>query len=979
MTKPPEVKIDVEFVAFSQDGSQEIFNKLKKEIRSSFGGATLGALMREMKAEKGDFAEGWVSEIMGLFGASEEEKEGKKKGKKLKAVSVVEGMGAVFAIKDESDLSTMKNSAKITSMVFKKLLLAKIETAIDEEQKISHATLADKVEDVVVNSPEKITKVLKDADVDCCYTPIIQSAAPYNLKPSAESNNKNLQFGTIISSVGVRFKRYCTNVCRTLFVNPTPRQKEMYEVVLALQENLISLMKPGAKLSEIFEKMEKAAKNKGVAKFLYPHFGFGIGLEFLERYLNISSSSERTIEEGMVFNIDVGLQNLTTTKNKEETTYSIKISDTVQIMSSEAVLLTNIPRNYSEIAYILDDEEEEVEKPRPSKKERRRKAPVVEIEDEFRPYQTRGTRRGGDQNSEVAKKAEEKSNQIKAHQQLLWEKMRDEAFSRLNSKSKGKTSDKKEALPERLISYSKPQEIPNDLPHNRIFVDYKSDSLLLPIYGDLIPFHISIVKSVTSLHDTLQTDDFELRLNFLAPSVGPGANVNVGQNPTVAANPTKVFLREVTYKMGTDKNLTTVLRQIQELRKRWNHRQAMKKKTEGIVEQAKLIMNSSRDLLRLSNILVRPTLGGRRTTGTLEVHKNGFRFIGGKGQTLDILFRNIQHAFYQPCKNSLITLLHFHLRDAIMIGKKRTNDIQFFVEVIEAVRDVEKDRRSAFDQDEIEEENRERFNRRKWNEKFRKFVQTVENVVDDLSFDSPFDDLAFDGIVDRHNVKMVPTVHALVFLQEPPFFVMTLDDVQVAVFERVEFGLRNFDLTFVFEDWTKKPRRIDSIPIDSIETIQEWLDSCDIKFYVFKTNLNWKHVMERAIADPVEFWTGEGGWEGILGEGGSSDEEEDSGDDSGFEVVDEEETGGNVSSDAYSDDSEFSGSEDEEDVEEDDDEDEELSDVEDWDEMDRRAEEEDRRKFGDRGELLKRKKDEESDSDDDRYKNPKKRRKEGRR
>lgn len=29
----------------------------------------------------------------------------------------------------------------------------------------------------------------------------------------------------------------------------------------------------------------------------------------------------------------------------------------------------------------------------------------------------------------------------------------------------------------------------------------------------------------------------------------------------------------------------------------------------------------------------------------------------------------------------MITLLHFHLRDAIMVGKKKTNDIQFYTEV----------------------------------------------------------------------------------------------------------------------------------------------------------------------------------------------------------------------------------------------------------------------------------------------------------
>ena len=43
--------------------------------------------------------------------------------------------------------------------------------------------------------------------------------------------------------------------------------------------------------------------------------------------------------------------------------------------------------------------------------------------------------------------------------------------------------------------------------------------------------------------------------------------------------------------------------------------------------------------------------------------------------------RNVKHAFFQPAEKEMITLLHFHLRDAIMVGKKKTTDIQFYTEV----------------------------------------------------------------------------------------------------------------------------------------------------------------------------------------------------------------------------------------------------------------------------------------------------------
>jgi nucleosome binding factor SPN SPT16 subunit len=43
--------------------------------------------------------------------------------------------------------------------------------------------------------------------------------------------------------------------------------------------------------------------------------------------------------------------------------------------------------------------------------------------------------------------------------------------------------------------------------------------------------------------------------------------------------------------------------------------------------------------------------------------------------------RNIRHAFFQPAEKEMITLVHFHLRDAIMVGKKKATDIQFYTEV----------------------------------------------------------------------------------------------------------------------------------------------------------------------------------------------------------------------------------------------------------------------------------------------------------
>ena len=54
-----------------------------------------------------------------------------------------------------------------------------------------------------------------------CYPAIIQSGGNYSLKFSAVSDNNVLHFGVIICSLGARYKGYCSNIVRTLLVNPT--------------------------------------------------------------------------------------------------------------------------------------------------------------------------------------------------------------------------------------------------------------------------------------------------------------------------------------------------------------------------------------------------------------------------------------------------------------------------------------------------------------------------------------------------------------------------------------------------------------------------------------------------------------------------------------------------------------------------------------------------------------------------------------
>lgn len=177
--------------------------------------------------------------------------------------------------------------------------------------------------------------------------------------------------------------------------------------------------------------------------------------------------------------------------------------------------------------------------------------------------------------------------------------------------------------------------------------------------------------------------------------------------------------------------------------------------------------------------------------------------------TADVLFSNIKHLFFQPCDQELIVILHIHLKAPILVGKKKTHDIQFYREASEAAFDEtgnRKRRRQYGDEDEIEAEQDERRKRAELNRHFKAFADKIADASDGrLEVDIPYRELGFQGVPSRSNVLMQPTTDCLVHLVEPPFLVVTLAEVEVAHLERVQYGLKNFDLVFVLKDFKKTP------------------------------------------------------------------------------------------------------------------------------------------------------------------------------
>lgn len=124
-------------------------------------------------------------------------------------------------------------------------------------------------------------------------------------------------------------------------------------------------------------------------------------------------------------------------------------------------------------------------------------------------------------------------------------------------------------------------------------------------------------------------------------------------------------------------------RLIKEIQKRFRTEEAEEREKEGAVKQDKLILGMGKANPKLKDLLIRPNVIAKKVSGSLEAHVNGFRlffrlprlffyrYTSMRGDRIDVLYNNIKHAFFQPCDNEMIILLHFNLKNPVLWGKKK--------------------------------------------------------------------------------------------------------------------------------------------------------------------------------------------------------------------------------------------------------------------------------------------------------------------
>ncbi|KAK9466335.1 FACT complex subunit-domain-containing protein [Lipomyces arxii] len=467
------------------------------------------------------------------------------------------------------------------------------------------------------------------------------------------------------------------------------------------------------------------------------------------------------------------------------------------------------------------------------------------------------------------------------HQKELHKKRQEEGLARFAGEVK--TDDgQKHAVFRRFEAYKRESQFPVGVSDLKIAVDPKNQVVVVPICGRPVPFHISTLKNA-SKND--EGDYVYIRLNFVTPGAGIGKKDDLPFEDASAQ-----FVQSLTYRSRDTERITDIFRSIQELKKMAVKKELERKELEDVVEQNNLIEVRNRRPIKLDNLFVRPAPDGKRIASALEIHQNGLRYTSPvkNENRIDLLFSNIKHLFFQPCDHELIVIIHAHLKNPIMIGKRKTKDVQFYREASDIQFDETGNRKRKYrygDEDELEAEQEERRRRHALNKEFRTFSERIAEASNNsFDVDIPFRELGFSGVPFRANVLCQPTTECLVQLIDPPFLVITLSEIEIAHLERVQFGLKNFDLVFVFKDFTRQVTHINSIPMDQLDSVKDWLDEVEIPYSEGPLNLNWATIMKTVTSDTHSFFE-EGGWS-FLDNGSDSEGSEDEEEESEFEASD---------------------------------------------------------------------------------------------
>lgn len=240
-------------------------------------------------------------------------------------------------VKSPEEVSLIKESIATTKRA--------IYNVMEHSKEHKEESIANAYHDFVLISEKKINS----------FAPIIASGYNATILHYEDNNSKIEKDSLLLMDVGCYTKHYSSDITRTIPVSGTftPRQKQVYEVVLDCNKRCIEYAKAGMSWKELNDYARKllaeGCKKLGlikddseISKYYFHSIGHSLGLD-----VHDPSIDNLGLLEGMVITIEPGLY-------IPEESIGIRIEDNIQITKDKAIVLSkDIVKEVSDIENMM--------------------------------------------------------------------------------------------------------------------------------------------------------------------------------------------------------------------------------------------------------------------------------------------------------------------------------------------------------------------------------------------------------------------------------------------------------------------------------------------------------------------------------------------------------------------------------------------------------------------------------------------------
>ena len=222
------------------------------------------------------------------------------------------------AIKDDEEIKNITTACEITDKCFSHLLDF-IKPGMTEKQ------IAKEIDEFYNTNSDGVS-----------FDTIVASGENSS-KPHAVPTDRKIQEQDIITiDMGCKYKGYCSDMTRTIFVGSVPEYvKPVYDLVLKNQTQTLDQMKDGENIRLLTKMVENDFRLHNFD--LIHSLGHGVGLEIHERPF-ISYKNDNQLKENMVVTDEPGIY----LPGK----FGVRIEDTVLITKFGCINLTKSEKNY---------------------------------------------------------------------------------------------------------------------------------------------------------------------------------------------------------------------------------------------------------------------------------------------------------------------------------------------------------------------------------------------------------------------------------------------------------------------------------------------------------------------------------------------------------------------------------------------------------------------------------------------------------